>query len=133
MGYRSGAYPVAASTILKKTSKVSWTARWSTAASALIVASSVAYWILRTEQTLDEFVTALSWSSLISIILGGLIAYGSKVSSRGKQISGDVVRQHERESQRLKLATPAIFGMVFAGCGFLIVTVCIEWVAARLG
>ena len=133
MGYRSGAYPVAASTIFKKTSKVSWTARWSTAASALIVASSVAYWILRTEQTLDEFVTALSWSSIISIILGGLIAYGSKVSFRGKQFSGDVVRQHERESQRLKLATPAIFGKVFAGCGFLIVTVCIEWIAARLG
>ncbi len=114
-------------------SKIYWTARWTIGASAAIAISSFAYWFFRTGQSLDEFITALSWSSIASIIIGGLISFGSRMTHGNSRFRTDVVAERENSIRQSAQANSAVFGLTFSGLVFLFVTVSIEWIAANMG
>ena len=107
------------------------TIHWVVIASLTIALGSTSYWFLNTGQSIDEFITALSWGSLIAIVLGGLASFGARVTSSLAQFRKDPVEERHQTIDSSRQSKPAVFGMIASGILFLCITVTIEWIAKQ--
>ncbi|MEM7208227.1 MAG: hypothetical protein AAF434_10405 [Pseudomonadota bacterium] len=105
---------------------------WIVISCVVIALASPLYWWLETEKTMDEFITALSWGSLIAIMIGGLTAFGANMNASLAKFRKDPLQQQRENIENAQQSKPAAFGMITAGVIFLLVTVSIEWVANNL-
>ena len=93
----------------------------------IVCAASVAYWYLQTNRSVDEYVTALSWNSLIAIITGGLTAFSLDPMTGLSRRRVELTAAQANAKQGTAKATPRVFGIVSAGIVYLCLTVVIEW------
>ncbi len=106
-------------------------AHWLLLSSIAIAGGSVAYWMFNTGRSVDEFITALSWGSLIAIVIGGMASFGASIGASFSRFRKDPIEERRQNLESAKQAKPAAFGMISAGILFLCITVAIEWVALR--